>query len=309
MRSSAHEIAQMMPQWWKDTSAISLNSLHPGGLAATRTMSAVSGEKVFAPPSDVDLVCFIMSGDDKHSFWLDGKLRRQGHVNTGLINIIPAGTSPMSAIGSSIKVLHILLPRAFIAEQAERSELPGSASLELRHVMLEKDLQGEALSHRILAAMVQADPLSRLEMDAMGLNVAAYLLRMHSNLATPKLRHAQGGLGTYHLRRICQYIMDHLCDDVSLAELAAVAGLSAFHFARAFKQSTGIPPYAWMTARRMERAQEMMLAQPAMGLTEIALCVGYESHSAFSTAFRQATGATPSQWRKAMTLPSGLGSA
>jgi AraC family transcriptional regulator len=302
MHSSAHDIAQLMPKWWKDTSAISLSSLNPGGIAATRTMAGATGDKVFALPSEVDLISFVLSGDEKHSFWLDGKLRLQGAANTGLVNIIPAGSSPASVIGSSVTVLHILVPRAFIAEQAERSELPGAASLELRHIMLEKDLHAEALSHRILAAMVQADPLSRLEMDALGLNVVAYLLRTHSNLAAPKARQAQGGLGAYHLRRICQYIMDHLCDDVSLAELAAVAGLSAFHFARAFKQSTGIPPYAWMTARRMDRAQEMMLAQPAMGLTEIALCVGYESHSAFSTAFRQATGATPSQWRKARSV-------
>jgi AraC family transcriptional regulator len=302
MHSSAHDIAQLMPKWWKDTSAISLSSLNPGGIAATRTMAGATGDKIFAPPSEVDLISIVLSGDQRHSFWLDGKLRLQGRVNTGLGTIIPAGTSPASVVGSSVTVLHILVPRTMIAEQAERSAFPGSASVELRHAMLENDAQIGALARTILAIMNQSDPLSRLEMDALGLNVVAYLLRTHSNLAAPKARQAQGGLGAYHLRRICQYIMDHLWDDVSLAELAAVAGLSAFHFARAFKQSTGIPPYAWMTARRMERAQEMMLSQPPRGLTEIALCVGYESHSAFSTAFRHATGATPSQWRKARSV-------
>ena len=107
-----------------------------------------------------------------------------------------------------------------------------------------------------------------------------------------------GGLPPRVLKTVRDFLMSHLAEDVSLAELAAIADLSPHHFCRAFKQSTGLPPHAWLTARRIERAQELMAAHPKMGLTEVALCVGYQSQAAFGVAFRRVTGCTPGQWRR-----------
>ncbi len=92
--------------------------------------------------------------------------------------------------------------------------------------------------------------------------------------------------------------MSRLADDCALADLAVIAGLSPHHFCRAFKRSTGLSPNAWLTERRIERAQELIAKNPRMGLTEIALCVGYQSHTSFGQAFRRAMGLTPSQWRR-----------
>ena len=109
---------------------------------------------------------------------------------------------------------------------------------------------------------------------------------------------SRGGLSGRVLRRLTDYAMANLGSEVSLSELAAIADLSPYHFCRAFKQSTGLPPHAWLTARRIARAQEMMLAHREMGLTEIALGVGYSTQAAFGVAFRRVTGVTPGQWRR-----------
>jgi AraC family transcriptional regulator len=85
---------------------------------------------------------------------------------------------------------------------------------------------------------------------------------------------------------------------VSLAELAALVGLSPHHFCRAFAGSTGQPPHRWLVERRIEVAQQMIAAAPQIGLTEVALAVGYGSQSAFGAAFRRVTGTTPRAWRK-----------
>lgn len=92
----------------------------------------------------------------------------------------------------------------------------------------------------------------------------------------------------------------NLAEDIALADLAEIAGLSPHHFCRAFAQTIGMPPYAWLTAQRIERAKELMGQRPEMGLTEIALCVGYSSQAAFGTSFRRATGLTPGRWRREM---------
>jgi AraC family transcriptional regulator len=111
-------------------------------------------------------------------------------------------------------------------------------------------------------------------------------------------RVASGGLSPRQLHQVCDYAVEHLEREISLVELASIAGLSPFHFARAFKRSTGLPPHAWLTRRRIERAQEMILAHPALPLIEVALCVGYASQTAFGAAFRRVVGATPAEWRR-----------
>lgn len=102
----------------------------------------------------------------------------------------------------------------------------------------------------------------------------------------------------WQVRQVSDYLLSHLDQDVSLGDLATLVDLSPHHFCRAFKQSTGATPHAWFTQRRIERAQELIAEVPAMGLTEVALSVGYASQSAFGTAFRRVTGTTPSAWRR-----------
>jgi transcriptional regulator of acetoin/glycerol metabolism/AraC-like DNA-binding protein len=104
---------------------------------------------------------------------------------------------------------------------------------------------------------------------------------------------AQGGLSPGAMRRIREYVEAHLGDSMDLATLAAVAGLSIHHFARGFKQSTGLTPHHYLTRKRVERAQDM-LAHTALSLSEIAYAVGF-SHLA--RHFRQMLGITPGQFR------------
>ena len=135
---------------------------------------------------------------------------------------------------------------------------------------------------------------SQLFADAAAVTIIAQLATL-SDQALPK---STGGLSPWMLKRVQDYQMTHLADDIALNELAAITGLSLHHFCRAFKQSTGLPPAAWQTSRRIERAQEMMTTHPEMGLMEIALSVGYGSQAAFGVAFKRVTGATPGQWRR-----------
>jgi len=152
-----------------------------------------------------------------------------------------------------------------------------------------------SLTHMLTAEMASPQR-SALLIDTLALTIEIALLRRSGGktVSPPK----SGGLAGWQLRRTTDYLDTHLADDISLAELAAIADLSPHHFCRAFKQSTGLPPHAWLTARRIERAQDLMAAHPKMGLTEVALCVGYQSQAAFGVAFRRATGVTPGQWRR-----------
>jgi len=107
---------------------------------------------------------------------------------------------------------------------------------------------------------------------------------------------ARGGLPPGAMRRVREHVEGHLSESMDLVELAGVAGLSVYHFARAFKQSTGMTPHHYLVHRRIERAQEM-LARSELPLSEIALAAGFSDQSHLARHFRQMLGMTPGQFR------------
>jgi transcriptional regulator of acetoin/glycerol metabolism/AraC-like DNA-binding protein len=107
----------------------------------------------------------------------------------------------------------------------------------------------------------------------------------------------RGGLAPGALRRVTEYIDSHLCEDVALESLAAHAGLSTYHFARAFKQSVGMPPHRYLLQQRVKRAAEL-LKQTEQPLTAIAESLGFADQSHFSRSFRWLVGLAPSEFRR-----------
>jgi AraC family transcriptional regulator len=106
---------------------------------------------------------------------------------------------------------------------------------------------------------------------------------------------ARGGLTGLQQKKVADFIEENLARDVKLSELAAVAELSSYHFARAFKQSFGVPPHRYHVGRRIERAKEILSSR---SVTEVALAVGFAETSSFSAAFRKMTGRTPTEFRR-----------
>jgi AraC family transcriptional regulator len=107
----------------------------------------------------------------------------------------------------------------------------------------------------------------------------------------------KGGLPTARLRRIFEYIEANLDVNVRLNVLAEAAGVSAFHFSRLFKHSTGCSPHQYLLRRRLERAKTL-LRQPGISLAEIAAATGFADQSHFTKVFRQFVGVAPSEYRK-----------
>lgn len=128
------------------------------------------------------------------------------------------------------------------------------------------------------------------------INEASIVRSLQSSKATKRI--TRGGLAKWQLKRAAEYMVEYIEQNLVLNEVAASVNLSTFHFARAFKQMTGLPPRAWLTALRMETAQDLMRSCPTMSLTEVAISVGYQSQTAFGTAFKRHCGASPRDWRR-----------
>lgn len=116
--------------------------------------------------------------------------------------------------------------------------------------------------------------------------------------AQRRLPSTRGGLAPWQLARVTEYLYAHLTEPVSLVDLASLVNLSVFHFARAFKASTGIAPHQFHVSMRMEQAR-LLLSRSDRPITDIALHLGYDSSQSFARAFRGANACSPSHYRLA----------
>ncbi|HEY0834466.1 MAG TPA: AraC family transcriptional regulator [Azospirillum sp.] len=123
--------------------------------------------------------------------------------------------------------------------------------------------------------------------------VAAEAIRHASPMQAVSVR---ASLSPAVLRRVLDYIEEHVADDISLQALAAVAGLSPYHFARCFKQDVGRSPYRYVTDRRLQRAGRL-LATTRLPVADIAVRCGFSRPGHFSTTFRRVFGVTPLRYR------------
>ena len=143
-------------------------------------------------------------------------------------------------------------------------------------------------------AVDDPDPSAQLYGDGLATAIAASLVCRSPATAS----NAEGQrLAPWQLRRVLEYLDDKLPAHVTLAELAGLAGLSAWHFSRAFKASTGTAPYRWQLAARIRRAQALLLDARA-SLEEVAAATGFADAVHFGKTFRRIAGTTPAAWRK-----------
>jgi len=149
------------------------------------------------------------------------------------------------------------------------------------------NLQHESTDH---------DPLSGLMAEGWAMQALAHIARL-SDSAKPRHGVMRGGLAAWQERRAKEMLMASLDASVSVNDLAMHCGLSVAHFARAFRQSTGVAPHRWLMDRRVERAKELLQVSKS-SLSEIALVCGFADQSHFTRAFRQSVGITPGGWKR-----------
>jgi AraC family transcriptional regulator len=107
---------------------------------------------------------------------------------------------------------------------------------------------------------------------------------------------ARGGLPPRAFRRVREYVLAHLTENISNIVLAECVGLSTSHFSRAFKQSSGMSPHQFVLHSRIGRVRQL-LAETELPLAQIAVTVGFADQSHCSRRFRELVGITPSQFR------------
>jgi AraC family transcriptional regulator len=108
----------------------------------------------------------------------------------------------------------------------------------------------------------------------------------------------RGGLAPWQVRRVEDYMRASLARDMGVGELAGIVGLTAKHFARAFREATGTPPHRFLTGIRIEAAARMLDACRERPLADVAIACGFADQSHFTRSFRAVMGTTPGLYRR-----------
>jgi AraC family transcriptional regulator len=236
----------------------------------------------------------IFAGRPVTQKWrIDGRNHRVQNI-AGSLAIAPKGLqTSVRAVRSEPDVQWILE-----LDPSSSQEILNEKKFELTPQLNVRDPQAARLIQLLLAEVESGCPTGSLFGETIGNSLILYLAHHFSSMA-PGREQIRGGLPGVRLNRVLEYIEANLGRDIHLNELAEAAGLSPFHFAKLFKQSTGASPHQYVLQRRLERAKEL-LRRPAKSLSEISLETGFADQSHFTNVFRRFIGATPSKFRSSL---------
>jgi AraC family transcriptional regulator len=252
-----------------------------------------------APAARGHIVNLHLGGPARLTQRLAGGRAREGVLARGDAVVIPAGRSIEQAIGAASEDVNVLLGESLVRRVAgEAGAEP--AGVEILDGFKLRDPQLERLMLSFVPELESEGLGGELYAEGLANALAVHLLREHSSLgerATRRLaREPKDGLSARQLRVVTDFIGDTLSGDLSLPEIAAQANLSPYHFARLFKQSTGLSPHQYVVRERVERSKGLLRGTD-LSVGEVALAVGFANQSHFARRFRQLTGVAPSAFR------------
>jgi AraC family transcriptional regulator len=234
-----------------------------------------------------------LAGSYEASMTMAGGFVAHSKGTVGQASIVPAGQQYSAYWIEELEDIAIHLDSDYIARQA--GELVQTDRIDIIAGCEVVDPLVHQIGRSLAAEIDAGAPGGSIYAESLVNTLVAHLLRHHSS-AGERFQHHLGGLPKHKLRRVTEFIEENLEHDLSLAEIAGIAELSPFHFARSFKQATGSTPIQFLTHRRIDLAKRL-LVESELPIVEIGLRAGFKNQSHFTTLFRKITAMTPRAYR------------
>ena len=238
--------------------------------------------------------CLVGGGEC--SLFIDGRQLFHSRIVPGSTALVRAGEAPRSVTYSACgKCMHLYLPDKML-QQSATEEFDSPNPVELQQRGLQDDPIIAQMGRLVAQELEAPSGGSRMMLDSVSLALTVRMLRTWSSLPE-RAELPTPGLAPWQEKRAIELIQTRYAENLTIADLAAVARLSPFHFIRSFKRSVGRPPHQYLTNIRMERAR-VLLKTTNLAITDVAFETGYQSPAHFARLFRRHYGMTPTAYRR-----------
>jgi len=225
----------------------------------------------------------------------EGK-RHRGLRAHGDVNIIPANMPSRWESAEEYSELSLRLPRKLMDDIASRMEID-PARIELREHFQLRDAHLRHIGLALKAEFEAGFPHGRLFAESLATALGVILVHQHSN--APRALSSTGPkMSMSRLRDLLSYIDEHISHELSLRELAGVAGLSVSHCKATFRSMMGMPLHQYVIQRRVEHARRL-LDKGTHTILETALSTGFSSPSHLALHLKRQLGSTPGELLRA----------
>jgi AraC family transcriptional regulator len=253
-------------------------------------------------PATPDPWIVLMTGGKRTVEVRDGKRWRKAKSGPGQIGITSPGTTTeirwRSESSAPVETIHLHIDGVFFRRVAAECGRGDPNAIEITDALSESDPLVERLLRALAPQLRGPDPSGHMFADAAAEMIAIHLLQRYSTKSIVTVRNAET-ISRKRLRQVEDFVDANLAENVTLDEMARVACMSVFHFARSFKQSTGETPHEFVRLRKLEHAKRLF-AETDWDVRRVARAVGYLNASHFAAVFREKSGVTPAAYRQAI---------
>ncbi len=229
--------------------------------------------------------------------------RRNGHTHeeleaTGAVDIMPVGSEGYWRMEAESEDMSMLLEDRFIRKVAAEVDA-NPDNIEVVPFFSAPDLQVERIGLSLLSEMETGGLGGELHAESLASVLALHLLRHHSSLGRTSIRESEreGGFSKRALGRVIDYINDNLSRKLTLTEIAEVAHVSPYYFARSFKVATGLSPHQYVIRKRVERAKTLLVGTD-LSIVDVAEATGFSNQSHLAFHVRRLLGVSPKVLRQ-----------
>ena len=255
----------------------------------------MGGFSVPAPPQEAFAFHVPLAVPFFSNLWTAGRRREVPDLRLGDAQLVDLSDNPVVSLDIPFDSVRFYVTQIALDEMANEAGIRRVKGLYAPNFGA-RDLVMFGLAHALAGAMEQSGDGTAMFSDCIALAFFAHVARAYGAISNGE-RNARGGLAAWQLQRARDFINVNLERDPSIAEVAHECGLSSGYFARAFKRSTGVPPYQWLTKVRIERAKQL-LRDPRCELADIAQLCGFVDQSHFTRVFSRSEGYSPGRWRR-----------
>lgn len=265
-------------------------------LAATRlTCSRFFRERKTDLPSSPAFSIVYQLGDlDNYSSSLPGRPPYSAAPRAGSVSVVDLRENPKCELRGPFDSLQYYIPSRALDEFAQ--EHGASRITSLRWNSDQRDPFVSTLSNVLLAAIDEDRLSNELFLNQLALSLLAHFAQAYGGMRIRGAM-AEGGLAPWQERRAKEMMRARLASKLTIADVAAECHLTASHFARAFRKSTGVAPHKYLSDLRVEEAKRVMLTTK-LPLADTALICGFGDQSYFTRVFSRTVGISPGAWRR-----------